>query len=653
MIEIIGEKGTTEYDAAEAILNALRALWPDLENTPAEVESVKIAANVKISGYQVADIDVVICARFKKGGRRFRSSKILNDTDGRKVIGKPVTVFNLVVAVEEKSHPAKSVREIGDKINVLYAKDNKWKSATDQNIAQVHTLSKYFEDQHIGCYVHRCVRMTGLDSINVDGAVPLQFSGEELMAEIASATTVRKTRQGYCMSSGADDAIERTLSASIFRQVQPGTIDRRRMDKVAARNAKLSVLVSSLGEKMIVFRGQGGAGKTIMLLHLALRAYKENGDRTLFLTYNHALAADMRRLLVLMKVPSSFEHGGIRIETVMSFMYSWFNKTGLVEDQDRRDFSAYEDLCASSVELLESGVIDANDVSQLINDNEEKFDFDTVVVDEAQDWPQAEVNLLKALYGNNNIVIADGVDQLVRGRAANWFKGVQRDEREIVNLSRCLRMKRNLATFARALSVEADYRYELEPNPQASGGRVVLLNGSYSEHPELHDELITDNNLAGNEPIDFLFCVPPSGVLEVDGKRRSKLDQFLTKAGHNTWDAVDEAGRKDFPRSSDTFRIVQYASCRGLEGWVVVLDGLDHFWESTLQEARTKISLSGNPDDFRTVEEMALEEAWRWVFIAITRVIDTLVISVGKKDNPFRNALITVSKNMPDVVEVK
>ncbi|MBX9663728.1 hypothetical protein [Novosphingobium sp.] len=66
MIDIIGEPGTEEYDAALAIADAFDKLWPGLKGSPIEVEHVKIAPNAKLAGYKVSDVDIVVAGIFAK-----------------------------------------------------------------------------------------------------------------------------------------------------------------------------------------------------------------------------------------------------------------------------------------------------------------------------------------------------------------------------------------------------------------------------------------------------------------------------------------------------------------------------------------------------------------------------------------------------------
>ena len=121
MIEIIGLEGTAEFDAAQRIRQALIGLWPGIEATSANEELIRIAAGAKISGYRVSDIDIVVCGVFR-ASRRFVPKRALLDTEGQRIVNRPVSVPTLVVAVEVKDHESSGIRLIGDKIEVKYSR---------------------------------------------------------------------------------------------------------------------------------------------------------------------------------------------------------------------------------------------------------------------------------------------------------------------------------------------------------------------------------------------------------------------------------------------------------------------------------------------------------------------------------------------------
>jgi superfamily I DNA and RNA helicase len=173
-----------------------------------------------------------------------------------------------------------------------------------------------------------------------------------------------------------------------------------------------------------VFRGRGGAGKTVILLQLAYHAFDERKARSLLLTYNRALIADIRRTMALFGMPSTVARGGIRIDSVMSFIGRVLNHFKLIAPGE--DFLAsYEANCATLADLLGSGDISAEDVAAMKRNDAPEFAFDHVFIDEGQDWPESEIAILRALYPPERLVIADGVDQFVRDSVADWQSGVE------------------------------------------------------------------------------------------------------------------------------------------------------------------------------------------------------------------------------------
>ena len=84
----------------------------------------------------------------------------------------------------------------------------------------------------------------------------------------------------------------------------------------------------------------------------------------------------------------------------------------------------------------------------------------------------------------------------------------------------------------------------------------------------------------------MLFCVPPSWVVKTKGEneegqivttRHSRIAQMLTNWGYLVWDGVDPDTRHSSAKNVEQLRVVQYESCRGLEGWIVVNLAFDEF----------------------------------------------------------------------------
>lgn len=654
MIEIIGDEGTEEYDAAVAISDALAKLWPGLKESPAELEHIKIAPNAKLAGYKVSDIDIVVAGVFAKP-RYFVPRKALYDQDGKRLGNIKVKVENLVVAVEVKGHDAGGINVAGDEITVRYAEG--WKSATGQNIDQVHALAKYFEHQHLSTWVYRCVALQGIPALPISngksvpeaGAVAFGFSGSDFLTAVAGVNGVRKFGRDFVLSSTPTPKARRVLEASIFRAIVPSKLDRAKMDRIAARRSEAKDLAELLGQHMVRLKGHGGTGKTIMLLQAAHETFVGHGRRSLVLTYNVALAADITRLLALLRIPGASEGGGVEVKTVMSFVYTWLNRLGLEEEDAEGKYDSYVGKCATALEWIDTGAVSAADIQKAKGSEQSLLDFDVVLVDEGQDWPQAEADLLTRLYHPSTILVADGLDQLVRGERTNWHAAAGGKEHvSEKSLARCLRMKRNLGVFSNAIAEEAGLNWSIEPSNEAAGGKVLLSFKPYTDLQQARQALLAEARLAGNSLIDFLHCVPSTEVIGTSNGPRSRLAEQFEREGLVAWDAVNPLVRRDFPRSLETARIVQYESCRGLEGWVTVLDGLDEFWQSKF-EASLKQEVSGR--EFVEPKARASRAAWQWVMIALTRPIDTLVITLRDPESEVTKIINMVAKKHRDFME--
>lgn len=657
MIELIGQDGTPEHDAAIAIRDAFITTWPGIESTSKEEEHIKIASCVKLSGQKVSDLDVVLVGQLRPN--RFIVPRAgAKDADGNSLVNTKVRVKSFIAAIEVKDHPAENMVVEAGGVRVKY--HDGWKSATEQNEQQRYALLSYLrEATGVNPWVHRCLLLRGIHELPKDrgiprptsGAVPALFDATALLVAMASVNGIRKLGGGHTISSGDEALLEGILADSLLTPLIPSSLDRKRMDRIAARPTEARELAALLGKTPIHLRGNGGTGKTVLLLQSAYEAFQEYGKRSLVLTYNTALAADIQRTLALMGIPSDGEAGGISVRTVMSFTYGWLNKLGVVQDEDHAGFEEYEAKCSEALRYVAEGAIKQADIHVLKSTHATELAFDGILVDEAQDWPQVEADLLVALYGAQSIALADGLSQLIRGAPTNWTSHASASANDAGRrlLRDGLRMKANLAKFANALAEEAGFQWHVTPNKQAPGGRIVIAHGSYATMDDLQKDVLAAAIKAGNQPIDTLHCVPPSTIYQHAGSRHSDLARAFTANGWESWDAVDETIRRSFPRSVMALRIVQHESCRGLEGWTTVLDGLDEFWDLKYERALADGQSRGLVDP--SLHASAI--AWRWCMIPITRPIDTLVITLRAKDGALTRAVERVAKFLPDMVEFR
>ncbi len=214
-----------------------------------------------------------------------------------------------------------------------------------------------------------------------------------------------------------------------------------------------------------------------------------------------------------MGVPSSGDNGGVDVRTVMSFVYAWLSRLGLVLRGEDLDLDIYESRCAEALRYFEKGALGNEDIRRARLEDPEQFDYDALLVDEAQDWPQAEADLVCRLYGGQRVSLADGISQLVRSGATNWRSSVTgRSHEGSRSLEECLRMKANLGAFANAVAERAGLNWRIKPSMEAVGGRVIIVTRPIAELAGLRSELMDRATAAGNEPIDLLYCVPPSDI---------------------------------------------------------------------------------------------------------------------------------------------
>jgi hypothetical protein len=113
------------------------------------------------------------------------------------------------------------------------------------------------------------------------------------------------------------------------------------------------------------------------------------------------------------------------------------------------------------------------------------------------------------------------------------------------------------------------------------------------------------------------------------------------------WDGVVADVRTGYPVSPTEFRVLQYDSSRGLEGWTVFLWGLDDFFEYKIGEWHRSHAASEAADADRQASLFAV----RWLMIPLSRAIDMLVIQVGGRASAFKSTLRQVADSCQDFVE--
>jgi hypothetical protein len=138
----------------------------------------------------------------------------------------------------------------------------------------------------------------------------------------------------------------------------------------------------------------------------------------------------------------------------------------------------------------------------------------------------------------------------------------------------------------------------------------------------------------GNQPLDALFCT----------KSDSRLAEQFVSWGYEVWDGTKTSVRDSFPTRIEQHRIVNYQSCRGLEGWTVVCLGLDSHYELTKAIAKKEPL-----QELISAEEYSSRRAAAAALIPLTRAIKHLVIQLDGHGT-LGSVLRELSTQFPDTV---
>jgi len=654
LIEITGVSEGDEYAAALQLKRRILDLWPDLARSRTDI--VRMFVGLKMHGQKIEDIDLVVIGSFSEA-RAFDPEWKFYPRDGEPFTPKAALVRNFALVIEVKSHDATGVRFENTVASVRYVRNGhvSWECVTEKNRAQMFEFKKWLDRFGLdNVHVQNLVLFTGLKERDLPSrphvCIASNTSFERILNVLGQVSGPRENNQRVTLSYGAEQAFDNLLATNspLFKILEPTPLDRRRMDLIA-KSALPDTWLEELGERQILLKGRGGGGKTVFLLQIAYKAYDESGMRSLILTFNKALVADMRRTISLLGIPRGVESGGVAIETVHGFIGRLMLKLGIIENYDNF-LEKYDTHKANLQEYFRSEAITTDDLDAIMREDATDFDWDLVLVDEGQDWPADEIALLNTIYGPKRLVVSDGVDQYVRNSVANWTHDLAKADFRTRRLKKCLRMKVNVATFVADVAVRLGLdTWDLEPNADAIGGRVVIYDGDLAVEPERIAALVKDARELGNFPVDLLACVPPGSIVNTGHGLVSEAAALYESIGGELWDGTKSDVRDAYPTSREQLRFVQYDSCRGLEGWISINYDLDQLWDYKVRQW----NLEGRVHDalMETREEAAARHAAQWMMIPLTRAIDTLVIGLGSSDGPLRSVLRRVADRHPDFVE--
>lgn len=648
MISIHGTPGTQEYVACERLRKLILQSWPD--SGDAGLDDIRLVPSAKTYGQRVQDIDVILIGALKK-------PRPVESPDAKP---SSFTILSFFWTIELKSHPRVDFE--GGKVYVEYAKNSKRHDASEQSEQQKYSVLGYLKANGI-TNLPRVVNFIWLSHVNRAGlptGVHNIFGADDTwQGMLTRCLSLEKTNL---------DKYERTMIQAIFPQTKPQEIldsatiftrklvatplNRQKVEMISAKLLEDQQYSEKMGQQFLAFRGRGGTGKTIKLLRLAYDLYISRASKVLILTYNLALVADIKRLFAIMGIPQTSDMPSVHIASIHSYLYHTLKDLGL--DVAPKLFLQNFDRLKKEALALEA--INSDDI--------EHWDF--VLIDEAQDWPPDERDLLFKIYSPLRIIVADGIDQLVRGsRPLNWPESVGKHPKQVVPLRKSLRLKANLCRFANEFASDLGYNgWKLDVAEELHGGRIIVVVGPLESMQGVVDECISDAHRLNNSPVDMLVCCPPRlaaheklptpQVIDDDDSDAAKskpklsaLAKTLITWGHEVWDGTSSDVRRSFASEINQLRLVQYESCRGLEGWTVFCFSLDSLYDYKIQGFEPT---KGDKDLFVSDDDAARRFAQSWLMIPLTRAIDTIVLHVTDAAHPVTQALRATAKKMPGAV---
>lgn len=626
MIEVLGSDFGSERLAAEDLKQLFSRHWPDVVGS--RLLSIDIFAGAKLYGRRVQDIDILVLIDFEDAPKTIT------------VKGDRITIASACIIVETKDHDSRGVKFEWNHVFVRY--DDEWSDVTEKSFRQIHALRSYLRDSGVeNARVLDLIWLRGITSdILPSGAhniIGADVTTEGFIMQLAAASGERR----LSISDVPGNRLATKIRKIMSRRLVPTACDRKRLERILADNPLDSRIVE-VGSKQIVLRGHGGTGKTMTLLRAAWKLFESRGARVLILTYNKALRSDILRQFVLMGIDVG---DNLDVRTVHSFLRPLLVELSLLaidaSDSDEAFYAQFEEAKDEAVLYLREAAT-PRDVADFKASMQAEYVWDVLCIDEGQDWPANERDLLRLLYGAENIIVADGVDQLVRDVVpCNWNQNLDRAQYAVVEMAHSLRLKSNLGRFVGVIAQELSQpNWRLDVTGSIPGGRVVVIDGDYFAGRERHDAFKAQNTAEGNKNVDMLFCVPPDRV----NNEQSFAGEALQKWGYDVWDGTSGLVRDGYPVSVDQFRIVQYESCRGLEGWTVVCCDLDIFYE-------LKFVSGTHFEEMSSEIEEREHFAFRWLMIPLSRAISTLVISLRRPDSRLRTVLSRARQLLPDVVE--
>lgn len=571
MIEIVPLSPENEMPIAERLRKLILAEWPDLEHSPS-VDRVRIFVGVRL----LFEVDLAVEISLTKP----RPVKSVRARGGEAVPESSTTCGLLAIEVKRQSRECFEID--GPEIFPIYGRARSKRSVGAQvsdGVIGVRNFLKRYTDELP--YVHGLGWLTDMAESELRAAPAYIVGHEATWSGMLQAAATRQPILFADPTAPYRRAIE-TFGNVLANKRRVPPRDRAAVDRLTnatIANGRFEEVKNALGSRQVRLAGRAGSGKSTTLALLADYVARVRQERLLVLTYNHALCHEIDRLVRSVVNDDALVDRHVRAATLVDFLAQACTELGadIAMADGRIDYSRVDDAFRTFLDA-EPAEERRGEAGLLKEIEPDRYAFDYVCIDEAQDCLDTERDLLRILYPPEGIVLADGIDQLVRRQLpCDWTTGIKPAARLHVELARSLRMSHNVAEFATALAHTMGLEgWRITPHPELSGGRIVILPHRYDR--EFFDGLLASLEVAELNPRDLLVCVPPSEIVTLGLKRDSQVARALRSWRYGVWNGCDEEIRRTEVADNDEVRVVQYDSMRGLEGWSTVLVALDEFY---------------------------------------------------------------------------
>jgi hypothetical protein len=290
-----------------------------------------------------------------------------------------------------------------------------------------------------------------------------------------------------------------------------------------------------------------------------------------------------------------------------------------------------------------------------------------VLIDEAQDCNNYEKLILVKVYGAENIVVTSGgKDQLIRtSLVTDWTHALEKTiPADFPPLTgRSYRQKENIVKVVNSFGERYNIASPIKSATESHGlGRVIIDTRSSIRgfSNETLNQIREEGKVQGcSDYENCLVILPTTGYTSRTRERGIVIDELdnvdivdrstnrkleIINKNLKIWNGIVERKSELHVPAANQTRFIYYESCRGLEAWNVLCVDLDSFFYNMRSSRDAELYARTNQNIFSDDKGLKNEFALHWIYMAMTRPIDTLYIKLATPTNEFSKEIIDIAK---------